>query len=322
MDELILESTTSEPAPTTPQYRPLTQQDLRSPRRRRILLPVALFVTTCFACFWAGATQWDPTLYFDSVASMRQAFAQHWGQGVVYAACVLAILLTHEMGHFLATIRYRIPATLPFFLPLPISPLGTLGAVIGMDGLRANRKEMFDIGIAGPLAGLAVAFPILLIGIYQLDPNQATSGRFLLDCPWIVRWLLMLVHGNAYASGTFISSGQLNPFFMAGWVGMLITGINMLPVGQLDGGHVLYTLFPKKAHWIARGFLFFAIAFVVFGEAHIWVVMLLLVISMGTDHPPTADDSVSLGWVRTTIGCVSLTIPFLCFPPAGIIPLG
>ena len=100
---------------------------------------------------------------------------------------------------------------------------------------------------------------------------------------------------------------------------MLITGLNMLPVSQLDGGHITYTLFGKSAHWVARGFMVLAIAYVVYAEVQIWVLMIILVLLMGTDHPPTKDDSVPLGWFRSLLGYSSLLIPILCFPPRGLV---
>ena len=102
---------------------------------------------------------------------------------------------------------------------------------------------------------------------------------------------------------------------MAGWVGMLITGLNMLPISQLDGGHVIYGLFGRRANLVARAFLILAILFIVFGEHYNWTVMLVLVILLGVDHPPTRDDSVKLGWFRRVFGFVSLAIPVLCFTP-------
>ena len=102
---------------------------------------------------------------------------------------------------------------------------------------------------------------------------------------------------------------------MAGWVGMLITGLNMLPVSQLDGGHVLYSLFGRRAHWIARSFVLAAIAAMIIADYYQWVVMLVLVLLLGIDHPPTRDDNMRLGWPRTIIGVVSLFIPILCFAP-------
>jgi membrane-associated protease RseP (regulator of RpoE activity) len=184
-----------------------------------------------------------------------------------------------------------------------------------MDGRSADRRQIFDIGLAGPLAGLVVALPVLWIGIEQLDLTLAPSGPYSLDLPlglkWAIQWRLP-------AGGEFrgaIAHNQLNPFFMAGWVGLLITGLNMMPVSQLDGGHVIYGLFGRSSRWIARLFLLSAIAFMVLTDLYSWSVMLLLILIMGTDHPPTRDDSVRLGWFRTGLGWLSLAIPILCFPP-------
>ena len=216
-------------------------------RPRRVRLPVILFVATCFSTFWVGANHWLP---LPMGTPVRQMLIAHWMDGLIYMACVLAILLTHEMGHFLATVRYRIAASLPFFIPFPISPIGTMGAVIGMDGLRANRREMFDIGLAGPIAGLLVAVPIMWIGVTKLDLTGTVYGPFAVDLPLIVRITLSYVQPPGYEADQPIWYSQLNPYFMAGWVGFLITGLNMLPVSQLDGGHLVYTLFGRRAHWI------------------------------------------------------------------------
>jgi membrane-associated protease RseP (regulator of RpoE activity) len=288
-------------------------------RRRRRWLPLSLFLLTCVSTFIAGVCRWVPTNYITyDLTPLRQDLIGRWDEGLVYMACVLAILLTHEMGHFIATVWHRIPASYPFFLPLPVSPLGTLGAVIGMDGLRANRRQMFDIGIAGPLAGLVVAVPILLIGVGQLDFDTPQSGPFRLDNPLAVRALLWFHQPAGYEQGAPIWHSQLNPFFMAGWVGLLITGLNMLPVSQLDGGHVTYTLFGKSAHWIARIFMLGAVAWVFLSGHLAFVVMIFLIMLVGTDHPPTSDDRMSLGWFRTTLGCISLIIPLVCFAPRAI----
>jgi Zn-dependent protease len=297
-------------------------QRKHKPRRR--ILPLSLFLLTCISTFFAGACMWVPMYYLTPIARfdmmpLRRVLISHWQDGLIYMACVLAILLTHEMGHFIATLRHRIPASYPYFLPLPISPIGTLGAVIGMDGMRANRKQMFDIGIAGPLAGLVVAIPILLIGVARLDFSEPPYGWYKLDTPLSVRMLLDAIQPEGYVSGQLIWHGQLNPFFMAGWVGLLITGLNMMPVSQLDGGHVTYTLFGKKAHWIARGFMLFAVAWVFYAHAPQFLLMILLIMLVGTDHPPTSDDGVRLGWFRTALGWASLSIPILCFAPRVIV---
>jgi len=306
--------------------RELTESDLRSPGRRRVTLPLALFIATCLSTFWAGTTHWMPVDHLSGdLMVARRAVVRGWQEGLIYTGCVIGILLAHEMGHFLATLRYRIPASLPFFIPLPIAPLGTLGAVIGMDGKRANRRELFDIGLAGPIAGLVLAVPILWIGIDKLDlpvanPELPVAQAELIeyDVPLLGRWMMQYHHPRAYRHGMWISDVHLNPYLMAGWVGMLVTGLNMIPMSQLDGGHVLYTLFGRKATWLARALVFGAIAYVVFGDAGIWALMLILVILIGIDHPKTADDRVPLGGFRVMLGCASLAIPILCLPVRGL----
>ena len=286
-------------------------------RRRRVTLPVILFLLTCISTFVTGALHFAPVLYVGNgtLHLARRFILTHWQDGVTFMLCVLGILLAHELGHFIATVLYRIPASLPIFLPFPVSPLGTLGAVIVMDGQHANRKQIFDIGIAGPLAGLVVAFPVLWIGLQQLDFTQEPTGIFAVDIPLAVRWMILWNGMEGYTSSSMIGQDQLNPFFMAGWVGCLVTAVNMIPVSQLDGGHIAYTLFGKAAHKVARGFMIFAVAYIVYMGVSALALMLLLVLLMGTDHQPTKDDTVPIGWFRFALGLVSLSIPLLLMPP-------
>jgi membrane-associated protease RseP (regulator of RpoE activity) len=282
-----------------------------------LLLPLVLFVATCLSTFWVGAASWRPQLVELSVESIQARVTTHWQQGLLYMGAVLAILLTHEMGHFLQTVRYRIPASYPLCIPVPFTPIGTMGAVISMDGMRANRKQIFDIGLAGPLAGLVVAVPILYIGVKILNLEAATGpGEMQLYNPVIVRWMIQWVHPEWASRAAWVSVSQLNPFFMAGWVGMLITGLNMLPVSQLDGGHTIYGLFGRDAYKIARAFIIVAIVYMILylEQAAIWTPMLVLVILLGIHHPPTADDSVELDDFRWILGVASMAIPVLCFP--------
>jgi len=305
--------------------RPLTTEDLTSPPPRRVMLPAVLFVVTCLSTFWAGASLWTgwgggtegSMLSYPN--HLRWMVVAHWQEGFIYMVAVLAILLAHEMGHFVATLYYRIPASLPFFIPFPISPIGTMGAVIGMAGSRADRKQIFDIGIAGPLAGLVLAIPMLVYGVKQIDFSVPVRGPLAFDCPLLMRWFVAWFHPD-YAGHTQIAGSQLNPLIMASWVGLLITGLNMMPISQLDGGHVTYALFRRRAHAVARGFLLFAVVFVVVFAPH-WAIMVVLVALIGTDHPPTANDRVPLGWFRTALGVVSLAIPILCFPPQALIAM-
>ena len=318
--------------------------------RRRVGLPVILFLLTCASTFLAGATHYLPMVYCGwavginmddnglgpftppTLMPLRRALYSHWGDGLLYMGCVLAILMTHEMGHFVMTLIYRVRASLPFFIPLPISPIGTMGAVIAMDSRIANRKQIFDIGLAGPLAGLVVALPIMWIGVQRMDLTPV-PGDLTLQAPLAMQLAIEYVHRDKdlngdgqvddkdrYDASLGFPLSKANAFFMAGWVGLLVTGLNMLPVSQLDGGHVTYSLFGKKAHWIARGFMlvafiYMALMVVLYRVQPTWVLMVILVLLIGTDHPPTRDDTVKLGWFRTALGYASLLIPIFCFVP-------
>jgi Zn-dependent protease len=292
--------------------------------QRQVMLPAMLFVATCLSTFWVGVTRWDPMQFGMGVswAQVGAVVQVNWPIGLAYMGAVLAILLTHEMGHFLQTVKYGIPASYPLCIPVPFNPIGTMGAVIGMDGSRADRRQIFDIGIAGPLAGLAVAFPVLWQGIKALDLSRAPEpGEIEFYLPLVGQWMLKWAHPNAaWANEQWVGLTELNPYFMAGWVGMLITGLNMLPISQLDGGHTIYALFLDRAHTFARLFISFAIFYVVINldEAILCTPMLLLVIFLGIHHPKTRDDSVPLGPVRWAIGLASLLIPVLCFPLLGV----
>lgn len=288
---------------------------------RRVTLPVVLFIATCLSTFWVGCADWKPNEHLANTALISRAISQNWPQGLMYMGAVLAILLTHEMGHFLMTLRHKIPASYPLCIPVPINPIGTMGALIGMEGMRANRKEIFDIGLAGPLAGLVVAFPVLWLGISRLDLSGAPlPGEIQLYNPVIVRWMIEWMHPQWAAKADWIGISQVNALFMAGWVGMLITGLNMLPVSQLDGGHTIHGLFGRESYKIARGFTIVSILYVVMNldQAAMWSLMLVLVILMGIHHPPTSDDSIELDDRRWIIGVASLSIPILCFPLLGL----
>ncbi len=291
------------------------------PARRRLLLPAMLFLATCASTFWTGATDWLPMLYMDDPQAAAAVVAQNWGQGLLYMAAVLGILAAHEMGHFLMAVRYKIPTTLPFFIPVPFFPVGTMGAVIGMQGTQADRRQMFDLGIAGPLAGLVVAIPVACYGAWQLDPSPQYHLGFQFHNPLLIRWMIQWLRPEILNPAA-LDMGGMNACLMAGWVGMLVTGLNMLPISQLDGGHVTYGLLGRRAHMLARAFLIVAILFILATETYAWVLMLVLVILMGTDHPPTANDQMSLDRPRRYLGWSSLLIPVLCFPPMGVTPAG
>lgn len=306
-----------------PGWEPLEPQQFNR-HQRKTLLPLVLFLLTCASTFWVGVSKWSPlnpllpyfqTLDQHALLEVRMMILTNWDTGLVYMFCVILIILLHEMGHFVTTLIYKVPASYPFFLPLPINPIGTMGAVIAMNGYSANRKEIFDIGLAGPIAGLVAAVPIAYYGVGQLDLTTPALGGLGFRMPWLLQWFAELWNVPGYEEDSVVWISQLNPMFVAGWVGMLITGLNMMPVGQLDGGHVTYTLFGKSAHTIAKLTMVVAIAFMVYYQTMMMILMVVLLLLVGTNHPPTRDDGVPLGWFRWSIGLASLLIPILCFPP-------
>ena len=298
----------------------IDEVQLGRPRiQRRVFLPVALFVATCATTFAAGVYDWAPGVIDGDLWKNTHMF---WWRGLEYMLAVMALLLAHEMGHFLMTVRYRIAASYPIFIPMPITLTGTMGAVIGMDGLRADRRQLFDIGLAGPLAGLVLTIPLVCIGLKTVAPSQPPAAAiaaapgtdatvYHYGRPLLVKLLLPYLRPDLPPGAPF----DENALYMAGWVGMLITGLNMMPVSQLDGGHIIYGLFGRRSRWIARGFLLAAIAAMVISDNFTWLIMLLLVIFLGADHPPTSNDRARLGPLRWLVGAASLAIPILCFTP-------
>ena len=295
----------------------------RYPRPRRVALPVVLFLLTCVSTFWVGVCKWTPNLIeplwnvvaYGNLLQALELLLANWQSGLIYMVSVLTILLLHEFGHFFMTLYYRVPASFPYFLPFPLNPLGTLGAVIGMQGNAADRKQIFDIGLAGPLAGLVAAVPIAYYGVSHLDLTGPPYGGLGFRMPLLLDWFAKMTQVPGYQTGDIVFLNQLNPWFVAGWVGMLVTGLNMMPVGQLDGGHVTYTLFGKTAHLIAQLAIVGAISYMVYHNNFMLALMVVLVLMMGPKHPPTLNDSVPLGIIRYVLGLASLSIPVLCFPP-------
>ena len=299
---------------------PVPLPDNPIPLWPRVRRPVILFALTCASTFWVGINRWLPlTVPMDE---FRQLLISNWYDGFIYMVAILGILFAHEMGHYLATVYYRVPASLPYFIPFPFSPFGTFGAVIALEGTHADRKQIFDIGIAGPLAGLVIAIPVTWIGISQINLTAPQQGPYLLDLPWAMHLYFRWFNYVGYHADIQLAFNQLNPWFMAGWLGLLVTGLNMLPVGQFDGGHVTYTLFGRTAHWIARVFLVALVAYGVYYTAFNLLLLTAMFLLVGPDHPPTRDDSVELGWGRTLLGYVCLTIPLFCLAPGLIVIVG
>ena len=240
--------------------------------------------------------------------------------GPLLAAGLLSILMAHEMGHYLMCRRYRVDATLPYFIPFPFFPftlVGTLGAFIRMRGPIPHRRALFDIGIAGPLAGFAVCLPVLVLGVFEARivtnlPNVRDTFSLTLGEPLLFHWAAVWL--RAVREDQTLSIGPLG---MAAWFGLLVTALNMMPIGQLDGGHVVYSLLRERAHVVSRIGSWVCVALIYFGPS--WIVWAILVRVLGRRHPPTWDDAAPLGRAGVAIGIFGFVVFAVCFTPTPIV---
>jgi membrane-associated protease RseP (regulator of RpoE activity) len=262
----------------------------------------------------ARVYSFDPaTGQWRAVPDVRQTMLD----ALIYSVAVMVTLAAHEAGHYLQSRRYRVPASLPMFIPMPFGPTGTLGAVIFQEPGVANRKSLFDIAISGPLAGLVVALPLNWWGIRHAEIKPIPFGSTGYTNPPIVEWMVAWMHRPLQPGEDIIFN--YNPILFAGWVGIFITGLNLTPIGQLDGGHLLYCLIGKKARLVARVLYIGAVAVVAYHltrfhwEYVAWILMLILLWFMGTSHPPTADDKVPLGLPRIILGWLTLAFILIGF---------
>ena len=244
-------------------------------------------------------------------------------QGWKFAVPLLGILVTHELGHYVAAVIHRVPASLPMFIPMPISPFGTMGAVISMPEPIRSRNALLDIGAAGPLAGMAVAIPVLIIGLSQSEVRPLEPGGLLEGQSLLYLLLKRLVVGP-------IPEGHdvyLTSTAFAGWTGLLVTTLNLLPVGQLDGGHVAYALFGERQNTLGRIFhatlpVMFLVNLAVYRDSQpgmVWLIWFALLAvlrraSGGVDHPPT-DEGEQLSPGRKAIAIGTLVLFVLIFMP-------
>jgi membrane-associated protease RseP (regulator of RpoE activity) len=264
------------------------------------------------------------------------------GLGVPFAVSLLAILLAHEFGHYLAGRYHKTAVTLPYFLPFPLSPFGTLGAFIQLKEPPRNKRVLLDIGIAGPLAGLVVAIPVLLIGLSlsKLDqfPQFVAAGdgfslegnsiiylisKFLVFRQWLpspvdyggvapifywVRYLFTSLPTPFGGTDVF-----LHPVAWAGWAGLLVTALNLIPAGQLDGGHILYSLLGKRADIILPIVLFGIGALGFFWSG--WWLWVFLILFMGRTHAQPLDQITNLDNGRKLLAIFGLVIFIMVFIP-------
>jgi membrane-associated protease RseP (regulator of RpoE activity) len=277
---------------------------------RSVLVPLGLFLVTVFTTLWAGAYAtrtragigaWE-FLALDPAALLN---------GIPFAATLLGILVTHEFGHYLLSRLHRVPASLPLFIPGPPHFIGTFGAIIRMRGPIMSRKALFDIGVAGPIAGFVVAVVALIIGL-RLSTVVLDQGHFGLRLgePLLLQFAAWMVIGPLPQGYDVV----LHPVGFAAWFGLFVTSLNLIPIGQLDGGHVAYALWGDRQRTVALAMLpiLLVLGFVGWPGWFLWAGMAGI---WGLAHPPVQDPETTLGPARIWIGRAALLIFLLTFAP-------
>jgi membrane-associated protease RseP (regulator of RpoE activity) len=277
---------------------------------------VVLALLTVGSTLLVGAVQW----YRIDPSGNPLALLQAWP----FVAAVLGVLAVHELGHYVASRYHGVEASLPYFIPFP-TLIGTMGAVIRMKGRIPDRKALFDIGASGPLAGLAATIVVSAIGL-QLDPLAAQQAAPTDPEATLVKFHFpLLLQGIAAATGTLgkLQTGNYHPVVFGGWVGMFITVLNLLPVGQLDGGHIVRSVFGERQETVAAvvpavlfglaGYLYFLQD--VTNAVGIWVMWGLLAIGLGYAGPATPIRDTPLDGKRIALAIFTFFLGLLCFTP-------
>ena len=312
--------------PPHPQVYVVTQR-----KKRPYWLHLLLLLLTMATTLVVGAQLYDNFLHslpaFTLGSEMMPLFHPQWIWqqparllgGIPFSVALMAILLAHEMGHFYFCEKYNVNATLPFFIPAP-TLIGTMGAFIRIKSPIRSRRELFDIGVAGPIAGFLVAVPLLFLGLVLSKPLGPTFGRESLDIGFpavfhLAHWLL--TPGTARAVP--LTRLALHPIAVAAWVGMFATALNLLPGGQLDGGHLIYAVAPRAHKWVTR------VSVVVLALlSSLWIGWLVWAVILGVTgwrHPavPVWPD---LGQERRRLSFVPVVLLALTFVPAPILGQG
>jgi hypothetical protein len=284
------------------------QGGLSGPVAEASSLPCGLLEELGFNLRWARGS-----------GSLAEAFRRLFVLGGPFSLAILLILGSHELGHYVMARRYGMLVTPPFFLPAPIPPIGTFGAVIKMRSPMLHRRALLDIGLAGPLAGLAVAFPFLIYGIlhsrFEMIRYWEKDGNLYFGNS-VLTWGLTRLLAGPPPTG-YMLDWLSHPFAWAGWIGLLVTSLNLIPVGQLDGGHVAYALVGRRQHLVA----YFVVGMLL-ALAHRWPGWMLWCVIMVTvmrlAHPPVAIEDVALGPGRRALGWLALLLFLLLFMPAPV----
>ncbi len=307
-----MDSATSQPPLATP-----------SPARWRHPVGghVAAFLLTLLTTTFAGAWHWAAFTTGAGAPDADPATPAFWMGGLVFSLPVLAILGAHEWGHYAACRYYDVDATLPWFLPAPLPLTGTLGAFIRLREPIPHARALFDIAVAGPLAGFVVAVPLLVAGVAasRVVPLPADGGGLVLGDPLLFQFVERMLWGAIPDDQAL----YVHPMGLAAWFGLLATALNLFPFGQLDGGHIGYAVFGGRARWLSLatiiGTAALAAASLSWGA---WAVLLLLMTAVhGVGHPPTLDESLRLDRARLALAVVAALVLALCFTPRPIEPM-
>ncbi len=273
-------------------------------------LPIVLFLLTVFTTLWAGAYQ----TYQGPVRGPLNFLLAHpetlW-RGIPFAGALLFILTTHELGHYLLSRIHRVPASLPLFIPGPPHFIGTFGAIIRMRGAAMNRCALFDIGVAGPLAGFVVAVAALVVGLGLSTVVDRTASYGLhLGEPLLLQFMSWLVIGTVPPESDVV----LHPIGFAAWFGLFVTSLNLIPIGQLDGGHVAYALWGGRQRVMAFAFvvILMVLGFIGWPGWFLWAFMAGI---FGLSHPPVVDPFTPLGRSRTIVGWIAIAVFAVTFAP-------
>jgi membrane-associated protease RseP (regulator of RpoE activity) len=267
----------------------------------KITIHIVLFLLTLAATIFAGALQEG----VNPLETPQQIY-----RGLPFSFALMVILLAHELGHYWVARRHGMNVTLPYFIPAP-SFIGTFGAFIKMRSPARDRKVLLDVGAAGPLVGVAFAVPFLILGlklsavsVIQGQVGMRLGSSILLH---ITSWLIF----GSLPEGTDI---LIHPIGFAGWIGLLVTSLNLLPVGQLDGGHIAYALLGEKHNILSKVVFVGLLALGVFGWPG-WLLWSLLLFLMGFRHPPPLEGWVPLDRRRKVIGWLTIVVFGLTFIP-------
>jgi len=268
---------------------------------QRAWVNLVLFLATVLTTMYAGAAEQgqDPLRNWRSLAA-----------GVPFAFALLSTLGAHELAHYFMSRRYGLRASLPYFIPSPF--WGTFGAIIRMTSPTKNRKVLFDVGLAGPLASLAMSIPFLIIGLShsQVLP-QPTRPMLGLGSPLLIDWIARLVVGPLPKDIII----RLHPLGLAGWLGLFVTGMNLLPVGQSDGGHVAYALLGRF-YRLATTITLLAMATMGLLFWQGWLIWTMVLFALGAQHPAPLDGLTELDGKRKLLGALALSLLAIILTPA------